>query len=474
MVPTFALLSLLAAAPTGPELWLVRPLYPGQEQLAGRTEAAIRELIPPELRASEIIGRQELERYLNGKAVDLSCLLGDARCPEPIGALVVSLGFSRVVLVKGGQEEAGYQFKVATFTPGSPDVATAEGSGTSLNRALTGALVKVVPLAGTLEVTTDSPGMTVFVDGERVGQTPLTTQVLPGERAIRVEGPFYVPAQVKQSIPVRGHVSLRPRLEKTPARLTVSVTPADAQISLDGEAAGTGSVDRGISAGPHTVKVAHPEYETREVPVVAKPGETVTLGLQMVQAGFAAMQREAYARSWDLIVLGDLQHVGGGAMGWVQSGTTDLLLGTLVDTPLRGLQVEVGSYDNFIGFNLLGVQLARGTQEVSFAPDSGDPAVRMEITRYSATAFQPRFRFHLWRFQAFAQAGLDFMMLQGKPTDGSAEMRAYSLGVSGRAGLRAFPIFGLFLEVGYAARINVAFGSVPFQQGLLGGVGYAF
>ena len=72
MVSTLALLSLLAATPpAGPELWLVRPLYPGQEQLAARTEDAIRELMPPDLRASEIVGRKELERYLNGKALNM-------------------------------------------------------------------------------------------------------------------------------------------------------------------------------------------------------------------------------------------------------------------------------------------------------------------------------------------------------------------------------------------------------------------
>src|SRR4051812_4917866 len=193
MVPTFALVSLLAAATPGSELWLVRPLYPGQELLVGRTEAAILELMPPDLRPSEVIGKQELERHLSGKVADMACLLGDARCAEPVGSLLAALGFSRVVLVKGGQDDTGYTFKVATFTPSSPEVSTAESSGPSLNKALTGALVKVVPLAGTLEIATEPSGMAVFVDGERVGQTPLSTQVLPGERNVRVEGPFYVP-----------------------------------------------------------------------------------------------------------------------------------------------------------------------------------------------------------------------------------------------------------------------------------------
>jgi PEGA domain-containing protein len=474
MVSTFALLTILSAAPSGPELWLVHSLYPGQELLVGRTEDAIRELMPPDLRSGEVIGRQELERYLNGKVADLACLLGDARCAEPIGSLIAALGFSRVVLVKGGQDDAGYQFRVATFTPSAPEVATSESSGSSLSRTLTGALVKVVPLAGTLEVTTDPPGMAVFVDGERVGQTPLSTQVLPGERSIRLEGPFYVPMQLKQVIPVRGRATLRPKLEKTPARLTVTVQPAETQIFVDGELAGTGALDRGISAGSHVVRVALGDYDPQEVPVVAKPGETVTLGLKMTQGGLAALHKEAYDRSWDVIALGDIQTINAGKVVGVQAQNPQVP-GVVDAIPLEGVQVEIGSYDNLVGFTLATIEVAKGMHSGFFTPDGGQP-VPMDFLRYGVSAFQLRGRVHFWRLQAFAQAGLDFSMLVGQPADGSPVLKAYSLGVSGRAALRAFPFKGLFVEVGYGGRYNLPLpvGQIPFQQGLLGGVGYAF
>jgi len=436
MVSTFALLTLLSAAPSGSELWLVRPLYPGQELLVGRTEDAIRELMPPDLRANEVIGKQELERHLSGKVADLACLLGDARCAEPVGSLIGALGFSRVVLVK------------------------------------------VVPLAGTLEVATDPPGMAVFVDGERVGQTPLSTQVLPGERSLRIEGPFYVPMQVKQVIPVRGRASLHPKLEKTPARLTVTVQPAEAQIFLDGEVAGAGALDRGITAGSHVVRVALGDYDPQEVPIVAKPGETVTLGLKMAQGGLAALNKEAYERSWDIIALGDIQHITPGSMSWVQAPGDPQLEGNLTDLALQGVELEIGSYDNYLGFTIAGVQYARSMHSAFFtAATPGSTAVEMDFTRYEVSAFQLRARFHFWRLQAFAQAGLDFMMLVGKPLDPTQqEMKAYSLGLSGRAALRAFPFKGLFVEVAYGGRFNlpVPLGKVPMQQGLLGGIGYAF
>jgi hypothetical protein len=302
--------------------------------------------------------------------------------------------------------------------------------------------------------------------------------VLPGERNIRVEGPFYVPMQLKQVIPVRGRAALRPKLERTPARLTVTVQPAEAQISVDGEVAGAGSLDRGISAGAHLVRVALGDYDPQEVPIVAKPGETVTLGLKMTQGGLAALHKEAYERSWDIIALGDLQHVTPGRVGWTQPGGAPQLAGGLADIPLQGVALEVGSYDNYLGFTIATVQVAKGTALADFTPNGGGTAVPLDLTRYEVSAFQLRARFHLWRFQAFAQAGLDFMMLVGQPMDGSGAqaMKAYSLGLSGRAALRAFPFKGLFVEVGFGGRYNLPLpiGEVPWQQGLLGGIGYAF
>ena len=43
------LVALLAAAPAFAEktVWLVRPLYPGQEALVGKTEAALAKILPP-------------------------------------------------------------------------------------------------------------------------------------------------------------------------------------------------------------------------------------------------------------------------------------------------------------------------------------------------------------------------------------------------------------------------------------------
>src|SRR3990170_5641797 len=110
-----ALLLVFAAAGEGEKtLWLVQPLYPGQEVLVGRTEAAVGKLIPKEGRSREVIGRKELTSALAGKTADLACLFGEKTCADPIDAFVAGLGFDRVVLVRGGQVEKGYLYKVVS------------------------------------------------------------------------------------------------------------------------------------------------------------------------------------------------------------------------------------------------------------------------------------------------------------------------------------------------------------------------
>src|SRR4051812_28740787 len=115
--PLLLLLSIPAFA-AEKTLWLVRPLYPGQEALAGRTQQALDKLTPQILRKDHVIGHAELVSALKGKkADDLPCFLGETRCADPTDPFIANLGFDRVVLIQGGQDEAGFKFKVVSYEP---------------------------------------------------------------------------------------------------------------------------------------------------------------------------------------------------------------------------------------------------------------------------------------------------------------------------------------------------------------------
>src|SRR5688500_1171994 len=121
MLASLALGAVLAASPAGQTLWLVEPLYPGQEQLLGRTEGAVRALIRPEERNEVVVGKAELVTYLKGRPTSgpqgvMGCLV-EGSCKDPLDQLVRNLGFARVHLVKSGQDESGYRVRLATYRP---------------------------------------------------------------------------------------------------------------------------------------------------------------------------------------------------------------------------------------------------------------------------------------------------------------------------------------------------------------------
>ena len=157
LAATLMLLATSAFAET--TLWLVRPLYPGQEALVERTEKALDKLIAATERKDHVIGRTELAAVLKGRKVEeLPCLGVGERCADPIDPFVATLGFGRIVMVQGGQDEAGFKFRVVSYEPALNKVMPATSSAPVLEKALLGAVAKVVPVASTLEVKSTPSG----------------------------------------------------------------------------------------------------------------------------------------------------------------------------------------------------------------------------------------------------------------------------------------------------------------------------
>lgn len=257
----------LSAAPAHADktLWLVRPLYPGQDALVEKTERALARLIAPEERARAIIGKAELVAALKDQRFDeVPCISGTKRCADPIDAFVAMLGFSRVMLVKGGQDEVGFKFEVASYEPRAGRSQPSEASNASLERALLGAVVKVYPASSTLEVRSSPPGAAVFIDDAKVGVSPLSTTLLPGEHSVRLQAKLHQPLEETVVIPFRGQVLFERTLERMAAQVVVTVQPPGSSIFIDGQLAGKDRVDRGILPGQHTLRLTaegHKDFE---------------------------------------------------------------------------------------------------------------------------------------------------------------------------------------------------------------------
>lgn len=264
------------AQPPARTLLLVQPLYPGQEMVAQRAEQSIGSLLPQEMRAGQIIGSEALAAWMEGRRVRTGCLLDKRECREPLEAWMKALGLESVVLVKGGQDGSGFRFRAVRVRTAGERL---EGEATDphFDKALMGALVKVYSLAATVQVVSTPPGATLFVDGVKLGTTPLSTQVLPGEHSFRFELASYEPLEVSQTVVALAQAKVEQMLQLMKGRLVVVATPGGTRILVDGQDMGQDQVDLHLQPGPHALRLEQEGYRPFETKITLSSVETYRL-----------------------------------------------------------------------------------------------------------------------------------------------------------------------------------------------------
>lgn len=536
MLATLSALLLVATGTPDRTVWLVQPLYPGQEGLVLRTEQALDKLILAEARANELIGRSELAAALKNRAPDASCALGESACRDPLDAFVASLGFDRILMVKGGQDETGYHFKVTSYRPASGETAPGEATSASLQDALMGALVKVAPVAANLEVSSSPPGAVVFVDEVRVGVTPLTTQVLPGERHVRLDLKLHQSSEATLVVPVRGALRLDRSLEKVAAQLSVTARPAGVAIHLDGELIGHDRIDRGIRPGEHALKLTADGHQAVEQRISVKPEESYVFDRTLEPVPGAPLPPRtivikevapvspvvvarpaqppapaapasppptpsAQERIYGLHSYFQVAYEGGAVadravlnsrrFGDRGTGRTADFAGS---GRLHGLSLEYGTFGEYFGLSAIAIQYAQSAQpwhfpvldpEVDADGKPGPTEIDAQVQLLSLRLLQPQVRVVLWRFALSVQAGVELrggrILETGTPfyQDGFAVGGTVPFDVllGGRLSLRGYLVGGLYLEASYAKAwtlTQVDHRKSGNSQGFNAGVGYAF
>lgn len=485
-----------AAAPAqGKTLWIVQPLYPGQDMLVNRTEEALRRLMSQS--EGQLVGRAALAEFLKGRKADLSCLTGDASCSDPVDGFVGSLGLERVVMLKGGQEDAAYRFKVTSYQPANGETGFAEGAGPNLDKALLGALVKVVPLASTVEIASEPAGAAVFIDGEKVGVTPFSGMVLPGERLIKVEFPSHMPSEKKVEVPVRGRLALNESLEKVPARIVITALPAGTSITLDGVKLGLDKVDKPIQPGRHKLELALEGYLPIAEDVDVAAGATVQVERTLIATGWTSFKAELnrvqdpiYKRGSSLTIQYEYSEWWGNSLGARENPLKgpeekEYLYGrqALKRGPLQGLSLEFNQDGKYFGLMVVGLAYMTGDDWQYTLENGGNvKPYTTETTQlarpdlFVVRAVQPHLRIAFWRFMLYGQAGFECRGLMLSPKSGSPHTQTlwvvdplFTLQVS----LRAYLVEGLYLSAGYRFSWDFFFEPAPLL-GVQGGIGYAF
>ncbi len=504
MLPSAAvgvLVALATAAPGPKTLWLVEPLYPGQERLVSRSEEALARLMAGQ--ADQVVGAKGLSVFLAGRQADLRCLLGEVSCADPIDSFVAGLGLSRVVLLKGGQEEAGYRFKVVSYQPETGETASAEGLNPNLEKALLSASVKVVPLASTLEVGCEPAGAVIYVDGERVGTSPYSGQVLPGERTVRIEAAGHAPVEKKLEVPVRGTLKVNEKLEKIPARLVVAAGPKGTRISVDGRQIGVDSYDGAIQPGSHHLSFELDGYLPRQKEVEVKPGDIVRLNEDLEPTGWTnfkgALTREQealYGRKTSFLFAYERASLYGDSLyartnpfkspfdpvepGKASPSNKTVAQRLEIPAPLQGLSVEAHEDGRYFGLLLAGLGWYRSTEDWQFSVINRDPAATLpgasgtgQVDVVVVRALQPHLRFALWRFVFVGQLGFELrgFMVRYAPVD---TLYAVDVELATQLALRFQVVEGMFLEASYRRELSVPWSDTAPLMGFHGGLGYAF
>lgn len=485
-------------------LWLTRPLYPGQDNLVSRTDAALRGMFPQEALKGEIIGRTELARLLEGKPLELGCILGESACTDPVEAVISGLGVGRVVLLKAGQDESGYRYRATSWTLGGEPV-VGEGQGSQLEKALLSALVKVVPVSASLVVESTPAGAVIHVDGEQVGTAPATLQLLPGEHTVKLELASHLPAEAKVKLVARGQATLARTLEKVPARLVVEALPEGVAIAVDGQYAAKDKLDRGIQPGSHTVALTLEGYVPYEEKLDVAPGATARVNRALNPTTWFQV-KTAMARAQDAEAARRLYL----AAAYEFGAFLDTRYVTALDTGLprvdafkegalpsvSGVNAEVGLRWRYGGIALFGIstfESAKGTRVVATftktetRPDGSTAVVGQEQREadaliHGATVrfLQPQLQLLLWRFALGLQGGVAtrgaLLYLDGDRRIGVAGGAPFSwdgLLLEAQGRVRFTVVGGLFLE-GAARYSRPVLGSNAGILSFQAGLGYAF
>jgi hypothetical protein len=175
-------------------------------------------------------------------------------------------------------------------------------------------------LVGTLRITSTPLGAQISVDGEPVGTTPLSRELLlgPGEHLVGAKLAGFVPAEQSVSVLSRDESRIALVLEPEQARLSVLVNVPEAEVRLDGALVGRSPLREMlvVAPGQHAVDVALTGYLSDHRELALAAGEEVVLDVALVSE--AAAQPKVQAVSTRTLK----------TLAWVGLGSAVVLGGT--------------------------------------------------------------------------------------------------------------------------------------------------
>ncbi|MFQ5650244.1 MAG: FlgO family outer membrane protein [bacterium] len=145
--------------------------------------------------------------------------------------------------------------------------------------------VSLTAKPGSMNINSEPTGAQVFLDNNRVGQTPMSLkQVAEGEHEIRLVKENYKPWTQKVVVRSFQPTDVKATLEVSPGMLTVNSTPSSAEIYLKGKrVAKSPHTFSNIPPGELVVRVKKPGYEAWTSSVLIQPSKQEILDVALAE-----------------------------------------------------------------------------------------------------------------------------------------------------------------------------------------------
>lgn len=146
-------------------------------------------------------------------------------------------------------------------------------------------VIELAPAAGVLELASVPSGANVTLDGEFQGQTPLTLELSPGKpHRLAVFKPGYRRHTGTVQLPAAGQDSQTVKLTAQLGEVRFNISPANAELKIDGKPRGRGSQTLSLPAFEHSVEISLEGYTTERRRVTPRPGLQQLVEAQLMTA----------------------------------------------------------------------------------------------------------------------------------------------------------------------------------------------
>ncbi|MFB6262676.1 MAG: PEGA domain-containing protein [Bradymonadaceae bacterium] len=229
-------------------------------------------------RRRHLVGTADLETYLSDHPGQLPlCFEGLSECVSPETAAHEQIGLNTVIRVSlsgsgaEGPLRARYELldrRGRVSERSSLKAPTPKKLAFEVARA-------VFDVSSAVTIETKPSGATVFIDGDRVGTSPVQTRLPIGEHSYRLELTKYRPVEGTFEVTGGESTTVDRSLQREPGLLVVEEAPENATVSIDGENVGRAGEEIELQPGKHELVVRADGHESHRETVEIQAGETI-------------------------------------------------------------------------------------------------------------------------------------------------------------------------------------------------------